>query len=97
LLLFTGITLILGVSRTLQFFNPFIAKRSASKIRGTVCIAIGMAMLLLRRGWSSIAFFIECAWRRRADPAAAAAARRPPPAARLTRPPTRAPGSVRPD
>jgi hypothetical protein len=62
LLLFTGITLILGVARTLNFFNPFIKGRSTNKIRGTVCIAIGVAMLLLRRGWSSIAFLIEGAW-----------------------------------
>jgi hypothetical protein len=61
LLLFTGITLILGVKRTLQFFNPFMPGRKSNMIRGVVCIAIGLSMLLLRRGWSSIAFIIECA------------------------------------
>lgn len=59
ILLFTGITLILGVKRTLQFFNPCLPNRTPNKLRGIVCIAIGVTMLLLRRGWSTVALLIE--------------------------------------
>ena len=43
----------------MQFFNPFIPNRTPNKLRGIVCIAIGVALLLTRRGWSSIALLIE--------------------------------------
>jgi len=61
-LLLSGIFFILGVQRTIMFFNPFAQTkkgRTYEKVVGIFLFFVGFSMLLFRRGWASIALLIE--------------------------------------
>ena len=57
-LVLSGVTLILGVPNTLQFFNPF-GKRTYEKTLGIVLFFAGFFMLLANRGWVVLDFVLE--------------------------------------
>ena len=58
ILILCGVTMILGVRHTLQFFNP-IGKRAYEKTIGVVLFFAGFLMLLTRRGWVVLDFLLE--------------------------------------
>ena len=57
-LVLSGVTMILGVPKTLQFFNPF-GMRTYEKTLGIVLFFSGFAMLLANRGWVVLDFVLE--------------------------------------
>jgi hypothetical protein len=58
-LLLSGLPMIMGLEKTLRFFNPFEKNRTYEKILGIALFFTGLGMLIFRRFWVCIAFLVE--------------------------------------